>query len=267
MLDVDKIEEAANALDVAEIDRKPIPPLTATYPGLSEEDAYAIQNAWVRRKVERGNRIRGHKIGLTSRAMQRVANFDQPDYGALLEDMLYDDGAVLPMTRFITPLLECELAFSLKKPLQGADVTVFDVLDATAFVIPALEIVDLRTMAECPEGRGRRTVLDNIADNAANGALVLGGQPVRPDAIDLCRQYAVCRRNLVIEESGVSAAVLNHPARGVAWLVHKLALHGRGLEAGQIVLGGSFTRVVEARAGDQFHVDYGALGSVTCSFK
>lgn len=266
-MNADEHESAARALDEAERERAPIPPLTATYPGMTLADAYAIQEQWVALKIARGNRLKGHKIGLTSRAMQRLTDFNEPDYGALLEDMLYEDGSVLPSSRFITPMLECELAFFLKNPLEGPDVTIFDVLEAASYVVPAVEIVDLRTLPATADGAKKRTVLDNIADNAANAALVLGGQPVRPDSIDLQRVAAVCRRNLIIEESGVSAAVLNHPARGIEWLAKKLALHGRGLGAGQIVLGGSFTRVVEARPGDQFHVDFGPLGAVTCSFQ
>jgi 2-oxo-hept-3-ene-1,7-dioate hydratase len=260
------VTAAARSLAAAEQSRVCIPPLTATYPGMDIAAAYRIQQAWVDLKIATGRALKGHKIGLTSRAMQRLVDFNEPDYGTLLDDMFYPDGAEIPVDRFITPMLECELAFTLKKRLTGPHCTIFDVLAATEYVVPALEIVDLRTLAADPETGKKRTVLDNIADNAANGALVLGGRPVRPDSIDLRWVAAVCRRNLVIEETGVAAAVLNHPARGVEWLANKIAPHGVALEPGQVVLGGSFTRVVPARRGDQFHVDYGPLGVVACSF-
>ena len=265
-MDKADIEQAAEALARAEKSRIQIPPLSVTYPTMTVSDAYSVQKAWIDLKLAAGRRISGHKIGLTSRAMQRLVNFNEPDYGTLLDDMFYEDGAEIPVDRFITPLLECELAFILAKDLSGPNCTMIDVLAATEYVQPALEIVDLRTAAEDPSTGIKRSVLDNIADNAANGALVLGGRPMRPDAVDLRWVGAICRRNLVIEETGVAAAVLNHPARGVEWLANKLGAQGVSLQKGQVVLGGSFTRVIEARAGDQFHVDYGPLGSVSCSF-
>src|SRR5271154_763411 len=216
------VAEAGRTLLQAEDTRTPIPPLSATYPQLNEASAYRIQKAWVDMKISRGRQIKGHKIGLTSRAMQRLVDFNEPDYGTLLDDMFFEDGAEIPVDRFITPMLECELAFILGRQLSGP-CSIFDVLAATEYVVPALEIVDLRTLATDPKTGKRRGVLDNIADNAANGAVVLGGRPVRPDAIDLRWVAAICRRNLIIEETGVAAAVLNHPARGVEWLANKLA--------------------------------------------
>lgn len=260
------IEAAAQALLEAERARKPIPPLTATYADMTVDDAYEIQRSLMGIKARDGRQVRGHKIGLTSRAMQRMAEFDEPDYGTLLDDMFYDDGDEIPIDRFITPMLECEIAFVLGRRLSGPDCSIVDVLQATDYIVPALEIIDLRTAGEDPATGKRRTVLDNIADNAANGAIVMGGRPVAPDAVDLRWIAAVCRRNLVIEETGVAAAVLNHPARGVAWLANKVAAHGVSLEPGQVVLGGSFTRVVAASRGDLFLVDYGPLGTVACSF-
>jgi 2-oxo-hept-3-ene-1,7-dioate hydratase len=259
------VAEAGRALLQAEDTRTRIPPLSATYPELNEVDAYRIQKAWVDMKIARGRKIKGHKIGLTSRAMQRLVDFNEPDYGTLLDDMFFEVGASIAVDRFITPMLECELAFILGRPLSGP-CSIFEVLAATEYVVPALEIVDLRTTPTDPNTGKKRGVLDNIADNAANAAVVLGGRPVRPDAIDLRWVAAICQRNLVIEETGVAAAVLNHPARGIEWLANKLAAHGTKLEAGQVVMGGSFTRVVEARRGDIFHVDYGPLGTVSCGF-
>ena len=198
--------------------------------------------------------------------MQRQANITEPDYGALMEDMFYSDGAEIPMARFIQPRLECEVGFVIGKRLKGPNCTIFDVLNATDYVVPAAEIVDGRAHRIDPETDKPRTVLDSIADNAGNAALIVGGRPMRPMDVDLRWVAALCYRNNVIEESGVAAAVLNHPANGVAWLANKLAPFDIALEPGQFVLGGSFTSVVEARAGDTFHVDYGPFGSISARF-
>jgi 2-oxo-hept-3-ene-1,7-dioate hydratase len=162
--------------------------------------------------------------------------------------------------------VEVELAFILGKPLRGPDVTLFDVLQATDYVTPALEIIDSRIEQFDRVTQAPRKVFDTISDNAANAGIVLGGRPVRPDAVDLRWVGALLHKNAVIEESGVAAAVLNHPAAGVAWLANKLAPWGEHLAAGEVVLAGSFTRPVAAAAGDSFHADYGPLGSIALRF-
>jgi 2-oxo-hept-3-ene-1,7-dioate hydratase len=266
-MDAATVARLAKQLHEAEKSRKPTRLYSAQFPDMTIADAYAIQRAWVDIKLGEGRKIIGHKIGLTSRAMQSMSNINEPDYGVLLDDMLYHDGAEIPVGRFITPMLENELAFILGKPLAGPNCSIFDVISATEYVIPALEIVDLR-MARDPErdGKAQRKVFDTISDNAANGALVIGGRPIRPLDVDLRWVGALCYRNGVLEESGIAAAVLNHPANGIAWLANKLAPHGQRLEAGHLVMSGSFTRTVNARAGDTFHVDYGPLGSISCRF-
>ncbi|MGH7934297.1 MAG: 2-oxo-hept-4-ene-1,7-dioate hydratase [Candidatus Binataceae bacterium] len=266
MLDEATRAKLAKRLHEAEKSRKAIRLFSAQFPDMTISDAYAIQRAWVDIKLSEGRRVIGNKIGLTSRAMQSLGNINEPDYGVLLDDMLYHDGAEIPVNRFITPMLENELAFILGKPLEGPNCTIFDVFSATEYVIPALEIVDLRMMRNDPETNGQRKIFDTIADNAANAALVIGGRPIRPLDVDLRWVGALCYRNNVLEESGIAAAVLNHPANGIAWLANKLAPHSQRLEAGQLVMAGSFTRTVPARAGDTFHVDYGALGSISCRF-
>lgn len=266
MLDSQLIQQASAHLDVAERTRQQVRQFSLEYPDISIEDAYAIQRAWVARKIAGGRKLVGHKIGLTSRAMQVSSNITEPDYGALLDDMFFDEGTDIPFERFIVPRVEVELAFMLGKPLRGPNVTLFDVLEATDWVQPALEIIDARIHQVDPETGVTRKVFDTISDNAANAGVVMGGRAVRPTELDLRWVSAVLYRNGVIEESGVSAAVLNHPAKGVAWLANKLAPYDVGLEAGQIILGGSFTRPVAARPGDTFHVDYGALGSIACRF-
>lgn len=265
-LAADLIAECAGRLDAAERERRQIAQFSLAWPEMTIEDGYAIQRAWVDAKLARGRTLIGHKIGLTSRAMQRSSNVEEPDYGALLDDMLFQDGRDIPVSRFIEPRVEVELAFILKSPLEGPGCAIFDVLSATDWVTPAIEIIDARIERFDRTSGATRKVFDTIADNAANAGLILGGRPVKPDATDLRWVSALMYRNGVIEESGVAAAVLNHPANGVAWLANKLAPYGQRLEAGEIILGGSFTAPVPARSGDNFHVDYGPLGSISARF-
>lgn len=265
-LSSDIIDQLARRLDEAESNRTQIGHFSLAHPDMTLEDGYAVSRAWVARKLTAGRRVIGHKIGLTSRAMQRSSNVTEPDFGTLLDDMLFVDGQDIPINRFIEPRVEVELAFILGKPLKGPDCTIYDVLRATEYVTPAIEIIDARIERIDRATGATRKVFDTISDNAANAGIVLGGRPVKPDAIDLRWVSALLYRNGVIEESGVAAAVLNHPANGPAWLANKLAPHGESLEPGQIVLGGSFTAPVFARAGDSFHVDYGELGAISVRF-
>nr|WP_294865266.1 2-oxo-hepta-3-ene-1,7-dioic acid hydratase [uncultured Pseudogulbenkiania sp.] len=266
MLNQDIIEQTARRLHQAEKDRSQIRQISLDYPEITIEDAYAIQRTWVDMKVAEGRTIKGHKIGLTSRAMQMSSQIDEPDYGTLLDDMFFNDGSDIPTSRFIVPRVEVELAFILGKELKGPNVTLFDVYNATEYVIPALEIIDARSQSIDPESGRPRKVFDTISDNAANAGVVMGGRPVKPSELDLRWVSALMYRNGVIEESGVAAAVLNHPANGVAWLANKLAPFDVSLKPGQVILGGSFTRPVPARPGDTFHVDYGPLGAISCRF-
>jgi len=260
------IEELARRLDVAERERTQIGQFSLEHPDMTLEDGYAVSRAWVQGKIAAGRSVIGHKIGLTSRAMQRSSNVTEPDFGTLLDDMLFKDGSDIPFDRFIEPRVEVELAFILKSPLKGPGCTIFDVLNATDYVIPAIEIIDARIERIDKATGVTRKVFDTISDNAANAGIVLGGRPIKPDAVDLRWVSALLYRNGVIEESGVAAAVLNHPANGVAWLANRLAPYGEGLEPGQIILGGSFTAPVHARPGDSFHVDYGTMGSISVRF-
>jgi 2-oxo-hept-3-ene-1,7-dioate hydratase len=267
MLDENSIRDAAKRLDDSERARTQIRQLSIQHPGITIDDAYAVQKAWVALKTSAGRVVKGHKIGLTSKAMQYSSNISEPDYGVLLDDMFFADGSSIPTERFIVPRLEVELAFVLGKPLQGPNCTIFDVLNATDYVTPAVEIIDARIQQSDPETKATRKVFDTISDNAAGAALVAGGRPFRPLDADLRWVSAVCYRNGVIEESGVAAAVLNHPANGVAWLANKFAAHNVSLAAGELILGGSFTRPVPARRGDTFHIDYGAFGCISCHFE
>ena len=266
MLDAKTIKELALELNLAEKNRRQIRQFSLRFPGITIEDAYAIQREWVAIKIAEGRRLKGHKIGLTSKAMQNSSQIDEPDYGALLDDMFFQDGAELPYRRFIVPRVEVELAFVLGKPLRGPDCSIFDVLRATEYVVPAIEIIDARIQQVDPDTKVMRKVFDTISDNAACAGLVIGGRPIRPLDLDLRWVAAVCYRNGELEESGVAAAVLNHPANGVAWLANKLAPHAVTLEAGEVILGGSFTRPLAAAPGDTFHIDYRELGSISFRF-
>jgi len=250
---------AARLLIEAEQNGVPTTQLDQVFPGFDIDDAYDVQRRVIATKTAQGARLRGHKVGLTSKAMQRTVGIDEPDYGHLLDTMFYQSGATIPTERLIVPRIEVELAFVLNKPLKGPDVTLFDVLNATDYVIPALELIDGRS-------KYPRRIVDNIADNAACAGVVLGGRPVRPMDVDLSWVGALLLKNGVIEESGVSAAVLGHPGLGVAWLANKLAQHGTSLLAGHIVLAGSFTRTVSVAAGDTLHADYGKMGGVSVHF-
>jgi 2-oxo-hept-3-ene-1,7-dioate hydratase len=267
MLDPTTIDDLARRLQEAGRSKTLIPMFTRDYPDLTIDDAYAIQRAWTRMQTESGRVIKGHKIGLTSKAMQNAVGIAEPDYGVLFEDMFHADGSAIPFERYHAPRIEVELAFILKTPLKGPDCTLFDVLDATAYVSPALEILETRMHRVDPETGTTRKVMDTISDNAANAALVIGGRPLRPMDTDLRWISALLFRNGQIEETGVAAGVLNHPANGVAWLANRLEPRGEHLAAGEVVLAGSFTRPVDIRKGDTFHADYGPFGSVSCHFR
>jgi 2-oxo-hept-3-ene-1,7-dioate hydratase len=266
MLDAETHCALAAELDEAERTRVQVRQFSRRFPSMGIEDSYAIQKMWMSRKRDAGRKPIGHKIGLTSRAMQLASQITEPDYGLLLDDMRIDDGATIDCARFIVPRLEVELAFILGRPLRGPGVALIDVLHATDYVVPALELIDARIELADRETKAPRKVLDTIADNAANGAIILGGRPVKPDRLDLRWCGALLFKNAIVEESGLAAAVLNHPGNGVAWLANKLSAHGDGLAAGEIVLGGSFTRPVACSAGDVFHADYGRLGSISVRF-
>lgn len=256
----------AAELDEAERARVPIEQISGRFPDITISDGYQISRAWVKMKTDRGQAIRGHKIGLTSRAMQKIAGLSEPDYGTLLDDMFFESGGDIPADRFIIPRVEIEIAFILDAPVSGPDAAIHDVLRATEFIVPSAEIIDNR-VNRVDENTGMpRTIVDTIADNAANAGVVLGGAPARPEALDMRWLGGIIARNGVIEETGLAAGVLNHPANGVAWLANRLAPFGERLEAGHVVLGGSFTRPVEAHPGDVFHLDFGPLGTLAFRF-
>ncbi|MDO4631769.1 MAG: fumarylacetoacetate hydrolase family protein [Corynebacterium sp.] len=261
MLSKEQLISIADELTQAERNRTMIPLLTSRFDGMTVEDSYAVQAEWVRRGVAAGRRLVGRKIGLTSKVMQEATGITEPDYGAIFADQVFENGAVIDHGQFSNVRIEVELAFVLKDSLAGPNVSIFDVLRATEYVMPALEILSSRI--EMPG----RTIVDTIADNAALGAMIYGGNPVASDGIDLRWVSALLYRNESIEDTGVAAAVLNHPAMGVAWLANKLHAHGDTLAPGEIILAGSFTKPMWVYPGDTVHADYSELGAITCRFQ
>ena len=265
MLDEDLIGKLAVELHQSEKSGVQVEHFSKRFPGMTIEDGYAVSRAWTKLKLAEGRQVRGHKIGLTSRAMQQASQIDEPDYGTLLDDMFFEPGSI-PAERFIAPRVEVELAFVLGRRLEGERITVEDVLDATDYVTPAIEIIDSRIEQFDRHTRAMRKVYDTISDNAASAGIVVAGRRVKPREVDLPWCGAILRQNDVVEETGLAAGVQGHPAIGVAWLAMKLAPWGESLEPGQVVLAGSFTRPVAAKKGDRFDADYGPLGRFEFQF-
>ena len=243
----------------ADKEKKQAVQLSTTYPNITIDDAYAISTAVAQHKIKSGAKLIGHKVGLTSKAMQASSQINEPDYGHLLDYMMIPDGGKVPHASYCLPRVEVELAFVLGKPLKGPGVNLLDVLRATEYVVPAIEIVDARL-------QNPRKIFDTVADNGAAAGIVIGGRPIGPMDTDLRWVGGIMYRNSEIEETGLAAGVLGHPALGVAWLANRLGQNGVTLEAGHIVLAGSFTRVVFANKGDTLHGDFGPLGGVAVQF-
>ncbi|WP_299417265.1 2-oxo-hept-4-ene-1,7-dioate hydratase [uncultured Sulfitobacter sp.] len=259
-------QAAADLLNAEKTGRQ-IGLLTKAYPEMEMDDAYAIQNAIYRAKLAEGRSVVGWKIGLTSKAMQYALNIDIPDSGILFDDMVFAHGSMVPKGRFIQPRIEAEIAFVMKSSVGGADVTRNDVLAATDYVAPSIEILDTRISRMDPETGRTRTVFDTISDNAANAGMVLGQQKHCVDDFDLRWVGAITSRNGEVEETGLGAGVLNDPVESVVWLARRMAQYGQSIEPGQIILSGSFIRPVECPAGAKITADFGDFGSVDISFE
>lgn len=259
MLSDSERKDAIETLLEADRSKKPCLQLSTRWPHITIDDSYAISHAVAELKIKAGAKVIGHKIGLTSKAMQQSSQIDEPDYGILLDTMLLPDGAKVPHANYCVPRVEPELTFLLREPLKGPNVGLVDVLRATEYVIPSIEIIDARV-------QNPRKIYDTVADNGAAAGIVLGGRPVRPMEVDLRWVGAIFYRNSEIEETGIAAGVLNHPAMAVAWLANKLAAFDVSLQPGHMMLSGSFTRPVWANKGDTLHADFGPLGSVSVQF-
>jgi 2-oxo-hept-3-ene-1,7-dioate hydratase len=260
-----EIAAAARALLAAEQSRRQIGLLSVAHPEMTLEEAYAVQAAFTTARLAAGRRLIGWKIGLTSKAMQQALGIDTPDSGMLFDDMLFETGGTVPAGRFIQPRVEAEIAFVLKAPLAGA-VTREAVLRATDYVCPALEILDTRILRRDPDSGQARSIVDTVADNAANAGLVPGAAWHDPRLVDLRWVGAILSRDGAVEETGLGAGVLNDPVMGIVWLAERLAAQGQGLKPGQVVLSGSFVRPVECPPGSFLAADFGAFGEVEISF-
>jgi len=258
MSEADRHKAAADLL-AAEAARKPMVQLSKTWPDIALDDAYAVQDCLIREKVRNGAKVVGYKIGLTSKAMQAASRIDEPDYGHLLDTMIIADGAKIAHADYCAPRVEIELVFVLRNALMGPGVGLMEVMRATEYVVPAMEIVDARV--ENP-----RKIYDTVADNGAAAGLVMGGRPMAPFDLDLRWVGGALYRNAEIEETGLALGVMGHPALGIAWLANRFGRHGVPLPAGQIMLSGSFIRPIWAQKGDTVHADFGALGGLAVQF-
>lgn len=258
--------DAAAALLQAEHSGNQIGLLSLQYPDITMDDAYQVQNAIYRAKLEQGRKVIGWKIGLTSKAMQSALNIDIPDSGILFDDMLFRSGDTVAPGRFIQPRIEAEIAFVMKKAIGGSDVSQADVIDATDYVVPSIEILDTRILRADPETGKSRIVFDTISDNAANAGVVLGKEQHAIDAFDLRWVGALAYCNDELEETGLGAGVLDNPVESVVWLARRMAQYGQNIEPGQIILSGSFIRPIECPPGSRVSVDYGSFGRVDINF-
>ncbi len=260
MLSDDVRRTVADALRDAEAHRRPIPPLRDTWPDIGVVDAYEIQLLNVRRRLEAGATVHGHKVGLSSHAMQEMMGVDEPDYGHLLSDMQVSSTEPVQAASYCFPRVEVEVGFVLGQSLPAVGCTEDDVLAATEYVAPAIELIDSRIL------NWDIKIADTIADNASSAGYVLGDQRTDPRSLDLRAIDAVLTRNGEQVAEGRSDAVLGNPVTAVAWLANKVGSFGVKLEAGNVILPGSVHRAIDVRPGDRFTADMGRLGSVSVTF-
>lgn len=262
MLDEATRDTIAAGIDEVYRTRQPLPLLTKTYPAIGIEDAYSIQERFLARRLAEGRRIRGYKVGLTSKVMQEMSGSTEPDFSAMTDDLFLPEDTPIRVADFFHPLIEVEIAFVMKAPLKGPGILPVDVLRATDFVLPAIEIVDFR-VGPAPG----MTVVDTVADLAACGSAVLGANPRRLEDIDLRTVQGQLIVNGEVREQGLASAVLGNPVTSVAWLANKLSQFGVTFEPGHTILTGSFVRALPVKAGDQVvaRFDQG-LGDVLTSF-
>ncbi|MFD3459970.1 2-keto-4-pentenoate hydratase [Nocardia fluminea] len=252
--------ELAAELARAELDRVAVSPIADRYPGIDVVDAYEVQLLNIRRRLDDGGKVVGHKVGLSSKAMQQMMGVDEPDYGHLLADMEVFEDVPVDTSKFLLPRVEVEVGFILGADLPGEDCTEADVLAATVAYAPSIELIDSR-ITDWKIG-----LADTISDNASSAGWVLGKERVAPADIDITAIDAVLTRNGEVIAEGRSDAVLGDPVIAVAWLARKVAGFGVRLKAGDIVLPGSCTRAIDARPGDAFHAEFSGLGSVRLNF-
>lgn len=260
MLEVSQRTAAADLLRDAERDRSPVDPLTETFPGIDVVDAYEIQLLNIRRRVRAGATVRGHKVGLSSKVMQRMMGVDEPDYGHLLADMVLSEEVPVETGRYCFPRIEVEIGYVLGDSLPGGTCTEEDVLAATEYIVPSIELIDSRIKD------WRIGLTDTIADNASSAGVILGAARVRPQDLDPADIGAVLYRDGEEVARGNTSAVLGNPTTAVAWLARKVASFGVTLEAGHVILPGSCTRACDVRPGEAFRAEFDGLGSVSARF-
>ena len=272
MLDSAQRAAAAELLWAAERDRKPIGPLTQAYPGIDATDAYEIQLANIRRRLAAGARVRGHKVGLSSPVMQQMMGVDEPDYGHLLEDMVLPQDAPIRADWYCYPRIEVEIGYVLGSSLPGEGCTEEDVLAATEYVVPSLELIDSRI------ADWRIKLADTIADNASSAGVILGAHEDKATGAEGERHRPGQHRGRALRDRtgngakteiarGNTSAVLGNPTTAVAWLAGKVAAFGVKLEAGHLILPGSCTRAIDVRPGEAFRAEFAGLGTVTAYFE
>ncbi|MCH4813717.1 2-oxo-hepta-3-ene-1,7-dioic acid hydratase [Vreelandella neptunia] len=259
-----QISEAADALLTAEKNREQIGLLSLKYPDMTLDDAYAIQAAQLEKKAE--HRVIGWKIGLTSKVMQDALGIDTPDSGVLYDYMRFDTGAVIPRDHFIQPRIEAEIAFVMKAPLEG-EVTREEVLAATDYVVPSLEILDTRIVRKDDRTGQARVIFDTVSDNAANAGIVLGKEQHSPEAFDLRWVGSIVKKDGDVVATGLGAGVQDDPVTGLVWLARRMATYGQRIEPGQVVLSGSFIGPVECPSGSDIEADFGSFGMVKLRFE
>jgi 2-keto-4-pentenoate hydratase len=255
-----EIQKAAAALMEAESEKKPIDPFTSSTVPISVDDAYQIQLKQIHHKVNNGSVIVGKKIGLTSKVMQEMFNVNEPDYGHILDDMMYKNGETISLDRFIQPKVEFEIAFVLKKDLKGPDVTTEDVIEATDYVLPAIEIIDSRIKD------WQFKYEDTVADNGSSAGAILGGKPVPLSNLDLPSIGMTAYKNGEWMDSATGEAVMGNPLKAVAWLANALSRYDISLNAGEVILSGALSKAVPIEDGDIFTAEFDHLGLVSATF-
>tara|TARA_R110001606_G_scaffold119714_6_gene251152 strand:- start:3686 stop:4483 length:798 start_codon:yes stop_codon:yes gene_type:complete len=261
MLDQTVRDQILADLNQTYVSRKALPLLTQSYPDIEIEDAYRIQEEFIRQRIALGRTIRGYKVGLTSKAMQEMSSATEPDFSAMTDDMFLPENTPLDSARFFRPMIEIEIAFVMKEALKGPGILPVDVLRATDFILPSIEIVDFR-VGPAPG----MTIIDTVADLAACGAAVLGGNPCRLEDIDIRNIHGQMLINGKVEQAGLASAVLGNPVTSVAWLANKLGEFGVTFEPGHVILTGSFVRAMQVEKGDEIIARFDSgLGDVITS--
>ncbi|MFT9600204.1 2-keto-4-pentenoate hydratase [Mesobacillus sp.] len=255
------IESIAETLLEAEKSKNAVPPLTAQYENLNVTDAYNVQLEVLKRKLEQGRTVIGKKVGLTSIAMQKMLGVDEPDYGHLLDDMKVANGGTVKMSNFLSPKIEAEIGFVLAENLKGPNITFLDVLMATKFVVPTLEIIDSRI------ADWKIQLVDTVADNGSSAMVVVGDQMTDITGIDLRSVGMTFFKNNGMVATGSGAAALGHPAHAIAWLANKLHEFGITLKAGELILPGALSAAIPVQEGDTVSAQFGSIGSVSVTFE